>query len=106
MNESQRMKTNLQTYIIQFDAKASHIYKDIYDQFLMSVNHTDRNANENIYQMQGAKYLSLLTSHLSQLASQLLERNQTHPLQSRLHSLLTEKISYYTQEFRHKIASG
>ncbi len=99
------MESDLQILIIRFDDSASTVYSDVYNQFRQSIMNTDRHSNENIYKMQEAKALFLLKSRLDQLVSEILEKNQGHPLYSRLHSVLSSKIDYYLQEFRLKAAS-
>lgn len=99
------MEQELQAYIIRFGDTASHIYTDVFEQYRHSLSHTDRSSNENIYKLQEAKAVFLLKNRLEQLAAELLEKNQAHPLYAQLHAMLTAKIDYYLNEFRHRAAS-
>jgi hypothetical protein len=91
--------------LIEFDSKASTLFFSLYEKFKDAVKHLDRRKDENVFQLQQAKYLNELKSQLDHLAKGLLNKYNSMKSVSQLNKKFTDEINQYQNEFRQKSMS-
>jgi plasmid maintenance system killer protein len=82
-----------------FHDEANKVFFSLLHEFQRQIDLIDRIRNENVFQMQKGKYLSILKKSLEQIALQIINRYKEVEYPDRLRMKLTEGISYYMKEF-------
>src|SRR4030095_5106025 len=85
-----------------FSVKAQHLFMSTYEKFRLSAKRLDRQRDENVFQLQLGKYLTMLKSQLESLAHELLTRNKTINNTDHCNKVLRDNINIYLKEFRQK----
>lgn len=87
---------------VDFNTKAQKLFSSVYEKFRLCTKRLDRQKDENVFQLQLAKYLDTLKSELESVASELLGRNKTIRNIDYCNKVLKDNINIYLQEFRQK----
>jgi len=88
-----------------FNTKAIKIFFSLFDRFKDSTSRLDRKKDENVFQQQLGKYQYSLKEQLEMIAKELFEKNKTIINISQFNKILSDRISYYLNEFRLKSSS-
>jgi hypothetical protein len=91
--------------IVEFNTKASNIFFSHYENFKKTVKGLDRKKDDNVFQLQQAKYLATFKNELERLAHGLLGQYHTLRSANLLNKKLTDEINQYLSEFRQKSRS-
>lgn len=85
-----------------FNDAAADIFSSLYTAFEQELCTVKRTGNENVYQLQKAKYLVELKHRLEKLASSLIEKSESDSVRETLGFGLRERIEFYLREFMQK----
>jgi hypothetical protein len=91
--------------IVEFNTKSSTIFFSHYEKFKATVEKLDRKKDDNVFQLQQAKYLQTLKSQLEYLAQDLLNKYGSMRSANLLNKKFTDEINQYLNEFRQKSRS-
>jgi len=91
--------------INEFNTKASPIFLSHYKEFLTTVEKLEREKDDNVFQLQQAKYVQTLKNQLEYLAQSILNKHQSMRGVNLLNKKITEEITQYLNEFRQKSRS-
>ena len=98
------MKEDAEEIVMEFNNVAASIFASFFEQFSNSARKLDRGTDENVFQMQIAKYVSMIRSRLEQQAQKYFTNYSGTKLKE-LQSAISARIAYYLQEFRSKCYS-
>ena len=84
---------------IEFNFKAKEAYYSIYASFKNVTSETNRQRDENVFQLTRAQYCGAMKAALEKIALSMIERNQQLPEINELRRNLTNRIHDYLQEF-------
>lgn len=87
---------------IEFTSKAQKLFVFTYDKFRETTKKLDRQTDENVFQLQLAKFSATLKVQLEQIAYEILQSNKTLKDIKQANQVLKDKISVYLVEFRQK----
>jgi hypothetical protein len=95
------MKEDFERVIIEFNNSAAKIYSILFKQFSKSIHNFNRSEEENVFNMQVAKFVDNLKYQLEEQVKKILETADTEIYdQSQL--ALSARISFYLREFQIK----
>lgn len=95
------MNENAEKTVIEFSNTAAKICSNLFKQFLSSSQKLNRKTDENVFQMQVAKYFEVLKSDLEQEAKRSFA-NYCGLKPRELQISISAKINYYLQQFHAK----
>ena len=93
---------NLFNKYSQFNQSANELYHLLYSDFSQKATEFRRKDNENLYQVQKAKYLVRLKQGLEELASRLIGECENNSLKDKLRFGLPARIEIFLREFMQK----
>jgi hypothetical protein len=91
------MEDHFNQLIVSFNDHASKIYADLFDQFCKAAGSLNRKRDDNVFNMQVAKYSQELKNRLDELAKKKLEN--IPQLHDKLLVALSGAIQFYLHEF-------
>jgi hypothetical protein len=91
--------------IVEFNTKASAIFFSHFESFKDTVQKLDRKKDDNVFQLQQAKYMQTLKNQLDYLAQALLNKYNSMRSANLLNRKLKDEIDQYLNEFRQKSRS-
>ena len=91
--------------IVEFNTKASAIFFSHFENFKDTVQQLDRKKDDNVFQLQQAKYLQALKNQLEYLAQSLLNKHSSMRSANLLNKKIRDEIDQYLNEFKQKSRS-
>jgi menaquinone-dependent protoporphyrinogen IX oxidase len=95
------MKEDFERVIVEFNNSAAKIYSILFKQFLKSIHNFNRSEEENVFNMQVAKFADSLKYQLEEQVKKILETADTE-IYDQLQLALSARISFYLREFQIK----
>jgi len=95
------MNEDAEKTVVEFTDTAAKIYSIVFEQFLSSVRKLNRRRDENVFQLQVAKYSEAFKSDLEREAKKSLA-NYSGMKPRELRLSISEKIRYCLQQFQGK----
>ena len=96
------MANNSRIIYAVFHEEANKMYFSLLHEFKRNIDLIDRNRNENVFQLQKGKYISMLKKNLEGIAMQIINQYKEVEFPDRIRRELTEGINYYIKEFSRK----
>jgi len=95
------MKEDFEKVIVEFNNTAAKIYSILFRQFSKSIRGLNRNEEENVFNMQAAKFADSLKYQLEEQVKKVLEVSDAE-IHDQLQSACSARIHFYLQEFQIK----
>lgn len=85
-----------------FTLKAQKLFILTYEKFREVTKKLDRQKDENVFQLQLAKFIATLKLQLGQIAHEILTKNNSTQNTREINEVLKHRINIYLTEFRQK----
>jgi hypothetical protein len=95
------MKEDVERLIVEFNNSAAKNYSILFRQFSKSIRNLNRMEEENVFNMQAAKFADNLKFQLEQQVKIILETADTE-IYDQLQLALSARINFYLNEFQIK----
>jgi len=95
------MKEDFEKLIVDFNNSAAKIYSILFRQFSKSIRNLNRMEEENVFNMQAAKFTDNLKFQLEQQVKKILDTADAE-IYDQLQLALSTRINFYLTEFQIK----
>ena len=99
------MDSEFEHLSLEFTRKAQKLFTFTFENFRDSIKGLNRRKDENVFQLQVAKFLATLKKQLESIAQDLISKNQHWKNIDKYNKVLKDNIDLYLNEFRQKSRS-